>query len=198
MPRVICTKFIGSIHIYGPNIKTQSSHSWKPQAVLTWSQLIKFNSVTRCRLDSSHSIRHSEERKTPLPQYLGILIHNRTCKKELMDTLFDLGLCISYDRVMAILTILNNKLLFHQIENKKVICTPNLFINVAIDDPSSSTAKDSFHGTGISLFQHTQSEISQPTVDMLICSSLSNKTLFKLPQSYSYVPPVTQSHDSHG
>ena len=163
MPRVICTKFIGRIDImilYGPNIKTMSSHSWKLQAVLTLSQLIKFNSLARRRVDSSHSITHSEERETPLPQYLGILIHSRTCKKELVDTQFDLCLCISYDRVMAISKIVNNNLLFHQFENEKIMCPPNFFINAAIDDPNSTTAKDSFHGTGIFLFQYPQSEIS--------------------------------------
>ncbi len=72
-----------SMILYGPNIKTQSSHSSKPQAVLTLAQFLKFNSFTRCRDVASHTIRHNEERETPLPQYLGVLIHSKTRKGNL-------------------------------------------------------------------------------------------------------------------
>ena len=62
-----------SMILYGPNIKTQSSHLTKPQAVLTISQLLKFNSFARCRENRSHTVKHNIERETPLPQYLGVL-----------------------------------------------------------------------------------------------------------------------------
>ena len=100
-----------SMILYGPNIKTQSSYLSTPQAALTLSQLLKFNSFARCRgRDTSHTLRHKEERETPLPQYLGVLIHSKTRKRELVDALFELGLCISYDRVLSISTILGNNL----------------------------------------------------------------------------------------
>ncbi len=122
-----------SMILYGPNIKTQSSHSSKPQAVLTLAQLLKFNSFTRCKDVASHTIRHNEERETPLPQYLGVLIHSKTRKRELVDALFELalfelGLSISYERVMTISTILNNNLCL-QYETEKVMCPPKLKIN---------------------------------------------------------------------
>ncbi len=69
---------------------------------------------------------------------------------------------------MTISTILNNNLCL-QYETEKVMCPPklkiNFFTNAALDNidhnPSSTTAKDSFHGTGISLFQHPQHEASE-------------------------------------
>ena len=111
-----------SMILYGPNIKTQSSYMSTPQAALTLSQLLKFNSFARCRgRDTSHTLRHREERETPLPQYLGVLIHHKTRKRELVDALFELGLCISYDHVLSISTILGNNLC-RQFEIEKNVC----------------------------------------------------------------------------
>ena len=84
-----------------------------------------------------------------------------------MDALFELGLCISYDHVLSISTILGNNLC-RQFEIEKNVCPPTLrkklFTNAAIDNldhnTSSTTAEDSFHGTGISIFQHPRCEAS--------------------------------------
>ena len=73
-----------------------------------------------------------------------------------MDALFELGLCISYDHVLSISTILGNNLCC-QFEIEKNVCPPTLrkklFTNATIDNldhnTSSTTAEDSFHGTGI-------------------------------------------------
>lgn len=88
------------------------------------------------------------------------MIYTKTRKRALADTLFDLGLCISYDRVLDISTELGNKIC-HRYEEEKAVCSPQLrgglFTTAAVDNidhnPSSTSAHDSFHGTGISLFQ---------------------------------------------
>ena len=82
-----------------------------------------------------------------------------------LDVLFELhvGLCISYDRVLEISTIMGNNVC-HQFEVEKAVCPPKLkkkiFTSAAIDNidhnPSPTIAQDSFHGTGVSLFQHLQ------------------------------------------
>ena len=64
--------------LYGPSIKTQSRYISTPQQVLTLSQLLQFNSFA---CTSSHTLRHSTERETPVPLYVGVLIHNKTRKK---------------------------------------------------------------------------------------------------------------------
>lgn len=89
------------------------------------------------------------------------MIHTKTRKRALVDTLFDLGLSISYDRVLGISTELGNKILHHY-EVEKAVCPPELkgglFTTAAVDNidhnPSSTSTHDSFHGTGISLLQH--------------------------------------------
>ena len=139
-----------------PTIQEQSSHS---TPTLTISQLLMFNSYARHRQSTSiRSITHGHNRETPLPVYLGMLIHTKTRKRDLVDTLFHLGLSVSYDRVLSISTDLGNNICrFFQQEG--AVCPPELksglFTTAAVDNidhnPSSTSAQDSFHGTGISL-----------------------------------------------
>ena len=73
-----------------------------------------------------------------------------------MGNLYDLGLSVSYDRVLSISTDLG-KGVSRRFEEEKVVCPTNLrkklFTTAAIanidHNPSSTTASDSFHGTGI-------------------------------------------------
>ena len=92
------------------------------------------------------------------------MIHTKTRKRELVDQLFDLGLSVSYDRVLEISTELGNKVC-HYYQTQKAVCPPQLKCGLFTTDntdhnPSSTSARDSFHGTGISLFQHPDSTCS--------------------------------------
>ena len=51
------------------------------QAALTVSQLLKFNSVKHGWKSTDGSVQHNKSQETPLPLYLGILIHAKTRKK---------------------------------------------------------------------------------------------------------------------
>ena len=143
----------------GPSIKhqTQLASNASTTAALSVSQLVVFNSVKQSRTSKpSVNVRHDRDHENRLPLYLGLKVHVVTRSKTLVDTLFDLGLCISYDRVLQIQPdIANGVCQRHEME--KVVCPPNmrrgLFTIAAVDNidhyPSSATAKDSFHGTGI-------------------------------------------------
>ena len=91
----------------GPSIK--SYNSAKRQSALTIAQLLQFNSSKRQQDDISGMTRHNKDMETPLPLYLGMAIHAKTRKRELIDTLFSLGLSVSYDRVLEVSTDLSNK-----------------------------------------------------------------------------------------
>ncbi len=74
-------------------------------------------------------------------------------------TLFNLGLCVSYDRLQLNSDIANAVCQSFRAED--VVCPPRLrsglFTTGAVynvDHNPSTTAKDSFHGTGVSLVQH--------------------------------------------
>uniref|UniRef100_A0A1X7TS12 Uncharacterized protein n=1 Tax=Amphimedon queenslandica TaxID=400682 RepID=A0A1X7TS12_AMPQE len=181
--------------LHGPNINSK----YKTQATLSIAQLLQFNSSKR-RREGSTGIYHNKSRETPLPIYLGVTVHAKTRKRDLIDSLFHLGLSISYDRVMEISTLMNNRIC-QKYHAEQLVCPPNLrpglFITAAIDNidhnPSSTTAADSFHGTGISLFQYPtpdnegrcESHIETSDEELLPCN-----TLFELPDSYTNVQPL--------
>ena len=181
----------------GASIKTQSSNIVENQAVLTVSQLIRFNSVVRRRKDSQASY-HSRDRETPLPTYVGLLLHAETRKRGLVDKLCDLGLSISYNRVLEISTEMGNKVAVRfQAEN--VVCPSNLklklFTTSAVDNidhnPSSSTATGSLHGTAISLFQHaTKENHGQERAPVQPSFDHPTRSIAPLPKQYAEVPPL--------
>lgn len=80
----------------------------------------------------------------------------QTRSRSLIDTMFNLGLCVSYNRLLELTTHIAN------IYYEDIVCPSklrhDLFTTAAVDiidyNPSSTTAKESFHGTGISIIQH--------------------------------------------
>jgi hypothetical protein len=51
-----------------------------PQPALTLSQLLMYNCLVR-QSKTATITRHSQERETPLPIYLGIMVHTKTRKR---------------------------------------------------------------------------------------------------------------------
>ena len=81
---------------------TDKEHCEIDTAAQSISQLIVFNSKEKRGGTTRHNTRHNQEREPPLPIYLGVMLHTKTRRKGLVDALFELGLCISYDRVLSI------------------------------------------------------------------------------------------------
>ena len=81
------------------------------------------------------------------------------------------------------------------------MCPPKLrcgvFTSAAVDNidynPTSSTAKDSFHGTGISLIQHLSSvsEGHDQSVQIINQSASNTSRSIALPLHYTNVPPAS-------
>lgn len=84
--------------LQGPSMKAVNSA--KQQAAFSLSQLIGFNCVKSTKGSGCRSTRHLKERETPLPLFLGMTVHARTRKRDLVDTLFNLGLSVNYTRVL--------------------------------------------------------------------------------------------------
>ena len=88
----------------GPDIKTQSSDMTEAQTSLSISQLMLFNAI-KMRRDSGTtgaSYYYSRDSEPPLPIYLGLVTHAETRRRTLVDKLYNLGLSISYDRVLEL------------------------------------------------------------------------------------------------
>ena len=140
----------------GPSIKDQMTDS--TPAALAIAQLVKFNSVKHTRTPhstnaSTCSVRHQSSQETPLPIYMGLMLHTHTRKKKLIEKLSCFGLSISYDRVLRLSAQLGDTVCY-QYHREQVVCPPKLrgsvFTTAAIDNIdhncTSTTAKESFHG----------------------------------------------------
>ena len=106
--------------LYGPNIETQARNSSKAQAGLTISQLLQYNSYLRRRGDVVR-VRRNKNRETPVSLYIGLSIHAKTRSRDLIDIMHDLGLCVLYDRVLAISTDIGNAVC-RRYQEEQVVC----------------------------------------------------------------------------
>ena len=186
-------KTLVSMLLNGANLKDQDSID--SQASLTISQSILFN-FKICASSSSKS-RHSLDREPPLPLYIGMMIHTETRSKKTVTELHDMGLSVSYDRILQ----LEDKLataVCEDFRDKGVVVPAQLRCGVftagALDNldhkPSSTTAKGSFHGTGISVFQFpTSSNLGEKQNDITLPSADTKKN-HQLPDSFTTVPAV--------
>ena len=188
----------------GPNIKHQTHlvTATSTTASLSISQLLMFNSVKHARAaDTSSTVRHKHERETPLPLYITMKIHSVTRSRNLIDTLFNLGMCVSYDRFLKLTSDISNGVC-NQFTLDGVVCPlklrSGLFTTAAVDNidynPSSATAKDSFHGTGISLIQHPSHEFEGGDRGVLVIDqtiSSTSRSVAPLPSKYTNVPPAS-------
>ena len=165
------------------------------------SQIILFNHYKHQRKTNAGSSRHNTDKETPLPIYIGLLIHAHTRSRTLIDIFHDMGLSISYNRVLDISTTLGNNLI-EQFDCDGVVCPKDLKKNVFtiaatvnIDhNPTSRTATDSFHGTVISITQHKNFENDGMARELkpIDFTNSSRKSLLKdLPPSYTTFQPLT-------
>ncbi len=149
-------KTLVSMLLNGADLKDQDSKD--SQASMTVSQAIIFN--FKKGASSSTKSRHPLGREPPLPLYIGMKIHTETRSKKLITQLHDLGLSVSYDRVLQLESQLATAVCKDFKDKGAVVPAQlrrGLFTVRALDNldhnPSSTTAKGSFHGTAISLFQ---------------------------------------------
>ena len=180
----------------GPGITERSDRKATP-ACLSIAQQIKHNAVKRTRAGEPARVRHDREKETPFPLYVGLLIHAHTRQKGLNDKLFDAGVSVSSKRIKQLSQDLCNAVCAYFKKEGVIVPTgfnKSVFTTGAVDNvdynPSSSTAKGSIHGTGISLFQHPDFDGQGQAMEPIDFSSGSAPD--HLPDFYLKVPPVTK------
>lgn len=189
---------------------------------LMLSQLLIFNAVKRQRDPTSGNTAtlHSLMRETPLSIYVGLVLHAETRKKKLVHKFYRLGLSISLDRVMQIYQLIWETACAHNLKKMEdgrswkkmeagrrwktkeaaLMCPSKLkksfFTTANVDNidhnPSALTAKDSFHGAGVSLTQHLSTDREGIAGDGVVISpdSSKKKTLTDLPEFDTDVQPA--------
>ena len=189
-----------SIIINGLNIKEQEQS--ESQACLTVFETIIFNTKKRSYKTKTGQTRHSASCEPPLPLYVGLSIHSSTRSKTLIEKMYQMGISVSYDRIMEIEDWLATSLCARLKEDGCVspACLRKEIFSVgALDNidhnTRSTTSVSSFHGTGISIFQFpTESvpgEIRPPLVVRLPGTEHQG-----LPESYTMVPTVALNTSS--
>ena len=187
-------QFVGMIE-HGANIKSQLKFG-ASKTDLAMAQLLQYNCYSRYR-EGAAPQRHSKDRETPFPVYLGLSVFAKTRKRQLVEMLHDNGICISYDRVLQISAQLGDAVVAKYVEDG-VVCPPalrkGLFTTSAVDNidhnPTATTATTSFHGTSVSIFQHPSAENLGEVREPYIIREGKVRTVPELPDFYTDVRPA--------
>ena len=120
-----------SLVLEGPSIKDQMADT--TPAVLANTRMLKFNCIKDNRAHPTTGLvtaRHSAVQETPVPTYVGMMLHAHTRKRELVDRLSHLGMSISYTALLSSqLRIRQTKNLMwnsacQQFHREQVVCSP--------------------------------------------------------------------------
>ena len=183
----------------GTNIENQTENNADVKsAALSITQLLVFNAIKRSRKNST-AVRHNLERETRLPLYLGLLVHSKARKRDLIDILFEKGLSVSYDRVLQLSTDLANAVIDQFEDVCPTILREGLFTTRNLDNldhnPTSTSAQTAYHGTALSLTQHITFETTgterHQNRPLLSKETPKQKNIKPLMESYREVPPAT-------
>ena len=160
------------------------------------SHLLQFN----CNTNRTHKMenmlqRHVFNREPAFSVYMGLSVYCKTRKEHLVNMLYEHGISISYDRVLAISNAVGESVVSRYVENG-VVCPVRLkkgvFTTAAVDNidhnPTATTATSSFHGTSMSLFQHSpHTGMPQRKVEI---PNDKVKKISNLPEYYTNVKPA--------
>ena len=121
---------------------------------------------------------------------------------EMIDTLFDEGICVSYDRVKQVgIDLANTEISrYHQ---EGIVCPSKmrrgLFTTFGLDNIdknlSSITSQESLHGTALSLTQHVSTDNEGVILSVRGHIESTGSHMKKLPASYTDVPPAAMVKD---
>ncbi|CAB3987893.1 Hypothetical predicted protein [Paramuricea clavata] len=189
-------KSLMSMILSGVNIKNTEAQESQP--CLTVCQTIIFNTNAKERStvqSKTGQSRHTKSREPPLPLYLGFNVHAMTRSKTLIAKLYQMGLSVSYLRIMELEDMFATSISERFEADGFVVpacLKKGVFTVGALDNsdhnPSSMTAASSFHGTGISLFQLPT--ISNPGEERPPVALPPQGTGHALPEEYATVYPV--------
>lgn len=93
-------KSLIAMMLNGLDIKDQDKS--ESQACLTICEKIVFNTKKKFYKTKTGQTHHSASRELPLPLYIGLNIHSSTRSKTLIEKLYQMGLSVSYDRIIEV------------------------------------------------------------------------------------------------
>ena len=179
----------------------ENTEAQDSQPCLTVCQAVIFNAKERRGLSKTGQTGHTKSREPPLPLYIGPAIHATTRSKALILKLYELGLSVSYQRIIETEESRASSISERFVADGCVVpasLRKGLLTIEALDNldhnPSSTTAASSFHGTGISLFQLPTAGNHRELRDPICLPSQGSG--HSLPEKYAVVHPVELSTSS--
>ena len=186
-------------------VSLKSKISTSPKHALPLVRLLS-TTLKKKSKESNTQTRHSLDREPPLPVYIGLNIHGLTrCKprcKPIIQQLHELGISISYVRAIQLEEWIAEAMC--ERFDKDGVVSPaclrkGLFTVSALDkldhNPSSTTSKSSFHGTGIILLQFpTENQPGESRPPVTIPPVAPRKHI--LPEAYTTVPAVALTNST--
>ena len=174
------------------------SNSIATKRIANVGQLLKFNSVKHKRRKIDSATRHSKNLETPLPVDIGLFLHNTTRQRTLVDFFAKKGLSITHTRVDDIEDQVTS-LRCSEYQELGFVCPSSFekgyFTTTAIDNVdknfASSTALNSFHGTTLSVFQHTSPDKPFSRKPLQLDLSKPINTVYRLPDSNTELRPTS-------
>ncbi len=162
----------------------------------TLSQLICSKLVKRTAASTSTLVCQCRERQAPFPLYFGLKLHAEGHQKNLIKTFHNMGLCVSYDRIMEVRTELALSV-SERYEADEVVIPSNMkfnvFTTVDVDNhdvtKSCNLSRDEFHGTSITMTNHLSKKNMGDERHAIRIDGDSNKKP-KLPDHYTIVHPA--------
>ena len=91
------------------------------QAALTVAGLMAYNigTIKRLRITNRDNRHHDKEKETSINIYVGLKLYLTVRSQTLIDSVFQLGTCISYDRILSTTkSLYENKYMLVRYENK--------------------------------------------------------------------------------
>ena len=160
------------------------------------SKLIRFSSMKQKHREKTQKFHHSKNKEPTLPVLIGLMVHARTGKRNLVDRLATEAVSISYYHVMNLKRSIFNQVCIEYQANS-LVCPvdlkKNVFTTAAFDNldhnHSSATAESSCHGRTISVFQHADYHLNLPSfrVDR---NNSGRRKQNKFPISYTDIQPT--------
>lgn len=89
------------IELRGSNSRQRIDDNEISTAASSITQLLISNAIKHCKKEAV-AVGHNSDRETLLPFYLGLLIHNKTQKRDCIDILLEKALSAPYGRVLQL------------------------------------------------------------------------------------------------
>ena len=197
------------ISLVGMLIEDNCSPKNASQSILSVAQMIVYNFKKSTRkeketCDQNISKNQLTKYETPVVSYISLKLYSSVRSKHLVQKLHEIGICVSYDRVVQLLTGWANTALQVYNEDNKVIPLNlrkfvfTVFTKDNIDKNSSSnTSTKHFHGTSICAFQCLKYPDDGVQRDRLTDISDFSGHEYRLPSSYTDVTQISANVKSY-